>query len=68
MKVKAIRLGFYDQRRRREGDVFHLSDPEHFSKNWMVKVEKSESKRESREKEKSKAFESIVQSSNSEVI
>ena len=42
MKVKAKRLGFYDDERRREGAVFFLKEPEHFSDSWMVKAEQGE--------------------------
>lgn len=35
MRVKAKRLGWYGNRRVREGDIFVLSDPLHFSKEWM---------------------------------
>lgn len=51
MKVKAIRLGYYQHKRRREGDVFELesvkgkdgeiiSPEKQFSDKWMVKVGK----------------------------
>lgn len=43
MKVKATKMGFYGKgvsmRRRREGEIFEISDPKHFSSRWMVKVE-----------------------------
>lgn len=39
MKVRALRLGYYKERRRTAGQTFRLLDPEHFSKNWMEKVE-----------------------------
>lgn len=42
MKVRATRLGFYGNRRRKEGQEFILDDPDHFSKNWMESVEGSE--------------------------
>lgn len=38
MKVKAIRLGYYGNARRRVGDVFHVESEKEFSKNWMEKV------------------------------
>lgn len=31
MKVRAVRLGYYDLKRRHPGEVFVLSDPKHFS-------------------------------------
>ena len=44
MKVKATKLGFYNNRRQRPGMVFHLTDSKHFSENWMEKVEGKPSK------------------------
>ena len=38
MKVKAIRLGYYEHARRREGDIFHIKESE-FSKNWMERID-----------------------------
>jgi hypothetical protein len=37
-KVQATKMGFYDHKRRRRGDVFSLKDPKHFSRKWMTKV------------------------------
>jgi len=37
-KVRALRLGYYDLKRRRIGDVFRISDPAHFSERWMTRV------------------------------
>jgi hypothetical protein len=37
MRVKAIRLGYYNHKRRREGDIFDLLNEKHFSKHWMEK-------------------------------
>lgn len=43
MKVKAKfadgKFGFYGGIRVRNGDVFHLQNPKHFSERWMVKVD-----------------------------
>ena len=39
MKVRATKLGFYDQKRRKEGDVFILHDPKLFSENWMEAID-----------------------------
>jgi hypothetical protein len=38
MKVKATRLGYYDNLRRREGVVFDLKNPKDFSEKWMSKL------------------------------
>lgn len=43
MKVRAKfsegHFGFYGGRRRRNGDVFRLEHPSHFSKIWMVNLD-----------------------------
>ncbi len=41
MKVQATQLGFYGDRRRKEGDVFDV--PDHlFSSKWMEKIDEEE--------------------------
>lgn len=42
MKVRAIKLGYYDHKRRREGAVFNLFDKKDFSKSWMESLEEVE--------------------------
>lgn len=37
MQVKATQMGYYQNRRVREGEIFHLEDKAHFSKKWMEK-------------------------------
>ena len=39
MKVRAIRLGYYNHKRRREGEIFELLDDKSFSNRWMEKLE-----------------------------
>ena len=39
MKVKALQLGYYDNERRREGDVFEIASETEFSPTWMERVE-----------------------------
>lgn len=39
MKVKAIKLGFYDNLRRREGVIFEIKNESQFSKKWMERVD-----------------------------
>lgn len=41
MKVRAVKLGYYDLKRRYEGDIFELLDEKDFSKRWMEKVSAS---------------------------
>lgn len=38
MKVQATQTGYYGEMRRRPGDVFWLTDNEHFSDTWMRQV------------------------------
>ena len=38
MKVKAVRLGYYNLQRYREGDVFHVAKAD-FSEQWMAKLD-----------------------------
>lgn len=39
MRVKAIRKGFYDLTRIKEGQIFVLNDKKHFSKQWMIQLD-----------------------------
>lgn len=39
MKVKAIKLGYYDIIRRYPGDVFEIKNEKEFSKIWMQKLD-----------------------------
>lgn len=39
MKVKATKTGYYNLKRRYEGQVFELKDEKLFSSRWMEKVE-----------------------------
>ena len=45
MRVKAKfsngKYGFYGDRRRYDGDEFEITDPKHFSKVWMEKIEEA---------------------------
>jgi hypothetical protein len=41
MLVKATRMGYYDLKRRYEGDEFVLENEKHFSSQWMEKIEES---------------------------
>lgn len=43
MLVKAIRLGFYKNRRRKPGVTFEIDSEKEFSKRWMKKVEAEDS-------------------------
>lgn len=38
VRVQATKLGYYAEARRREGDVFVLDRPEHFTRRWMRMV------------------------------
>jgi hypothetical protein len=39
IRVRAIRLGYYDEIRRREGDVFTIANEQAFSETWMQRVD-----------------------------
>jgi len=52
VKVKAKRLGFYGNKRRREGDSFFLKSDKDFSDKWMVKESKASKKPAPRKPEK----------------
>ncbi len=41
MKVRATRLGYYNNKRQREGAEFFLKSDKDFSKTWMEKLKKS---------------------------
>lgn len=45
MRVKATRLGYYGHARRREGAVFNLESPEHFSERWMEALQPAQAKK-----------------------
>lgn len=71
MKVRATQLGYYDHRRRREGDVFHLFKEEDFSAKWMELLEEAAPKKKKAKKKASKKVEVEAEeevSSDSEVI
>jgi hypothetical protein len=38
MKVRALSLGYYNHKRRKEGEVFDIADKQAFSEIWMEKV------------------------------
>lgn len=79
MKVKAKQLGFYNHRRQKEGQVFHIKAVSEFSEVWMEaigwdpkaeeKVEVAPLKKVTKKASKVKAVEPKVEiDSNSEVI
>jgi hypothetical protein len=50
MKVRATQMGYYDLKRRREGDVFEIKTEKEFSSKWMEKLD-SKSARSRKPKE-----------------
>ena len=69
MKVRALKLGYYDHKRRREGEEFHLFNAEDFSEKWMEMLEKAPAKKKvAKKKAKAAAKKEEVVSSDSEVI
>ena len=55
IKVKAIRLGYYKHRRRKEGSLFVIKDEKEFSKVWMKKVDDDEFVKPDAEEEEDEA-------------
>lgn len=53
MKVRAIRLGYYNHERKQPGSVFNIESEKHFSKKWMEPFE--EGKKVEKPAPKSKA-------------
>lgn len=39
IRVRATRLGYYGEERKRIGDVFDITSPKHFSETWMERVD-----------------------------
>ena len=67
MKVKAMRLGFYGNKRRSPGAVFHLKKSEDFSKSWMKEVDAPEKAVEAKapvKKAPAKKVKSVEKSAN----
>ena len=63
MKVKATKLGYYGDRRRREGDVFFIKSEEELSQKWMeVLEEKAEPPKKKKAKAKAKAKPKVEES------
>lgn len=38
LRVRATKLGYYDDKLQRVGDVFDIAGPDHFSRHWMERV------------------------------
>lgn len=43
--VEAIRLGYYGNKRIREGQLFNIKDESEFSSQWMKKIEAAPTKK-----------------------
>jgi hypothetical protein len=54
MKVRAKLMGYYDHKRRRLGEVFHIQDEKEFSKKWMVTIDSSNAPKGKKSDKKSK--------------
>lgn len=39
IRVRALRLGYYGDIRRRVGDIFNIQDEKHFSTRWMERLD-----------------------------
>ena len=64
MKVRATRLGYYNHRRRREGEVFKLLSENAFSSKWMEKVDDGTSQ----QKPKADVKTDVVEQTSSEEV
>jgi hypothetical protein len=42
MRVKATKLGYYGHVRVKSGSIICLESPEHFSENWMEKLDEED--------------------------
>jgi hypothetical protein len=51
MRVKAIQLGYYGDKKRREGEEFEIDSEKEFSKRWMIKLDKPINKSRSKPEE-----------------
>lgn len=61
MRVKAIRDGYYDLKRRKKGTVFNLISSKHFTESWMENLEKAGSVRTKKKMEEVEEEESFDQ-------
>ena len=66
MKVRAVKPGYYGDKRRKEGESFFLKDEKHFSKKWMEAVAKEEAPKKKAPRRKKK--EEVEVNLNEEVI
>jgi hypothetical protein len=57
MKVRATKLGYYNHRRRRENEIFELTDEKQFSNRWMERLDDKPAKASKPAKEEPKAQE-----------
>lgn len=46
MLVRALKLGYYEHKRRREGDLFNLRKEAEFSSSWMELVDEKDAPEE----------------------
>lgn len=63
MRVKAIQLGYYDNKRVREGQEFEIKSEKEFSHKWMVKLDSA-----AVASKKSKPKQEIVEDSDSDDV
>lgn len=61
MQVRATKLGYYDLKRKKEGEVFVIKSEKHFSKEWMEPVDGQAPKvKQKEQKQKPKVTESVA--------
>lgn len=60
MQVRATKLGYYNLKRKKEGEVFSIKSEKEFSKSWMEPVDGHAPKLKAKEqKQKPKVTESV---------
>jgi hypothetical protein len=52
MRVEATRIGYYGNKRIREGQQFNLKNEKDFSKEWMISLDSKQAKAASKDKTK----------------
>lgn len=68
MRVKAIKLGYYGEKRQRPGQVFTISHEIHFSPKWMIPMDEKKGSKKSKQEDHIDERESSFSTGDQEVI
>jgi hypothetical protein len=68
MRVKAIKLGYYGEKRQRPGQVFSLSNSKHFSEKWMIPLDEKKGSKKAKQEDHIDESESSFSTGDQEVI